>query len=47
MEEGGQSNGEVVGVRAVLREVPVGPGDGRSDPSKWMASTAVGVDGGR
>jgi hypothetical protein len=30
-----------------VRSDAVGPGDGRSDPSMWMALTAVGVDGGR
>jgi hypothetical protein len=39
-------SGEVAGVCAVLGEVLVGPGDGRSDPSTWMASAAVGVNGG-
>jgi hypothetical protein len=46
-EEGGQPVGEVAGVRVVLGEVLVGPGDGRSDPSTWMASSTVGVDGSR
>jgi hypothetical protein len=47
VEEGGRPIGEVSGVRAVLGEAPVGSGDGRSDPSTWMASATVGVDGGR
>jgi hypothetical protein len=47
VEEGGRPVGEVAGVRTVHREAPVGPGDCRSDPSTWMASVAVGVDGGR
>jgi hypothetical protein len=46
-EEGGRPVGEVAGVCAVLGEALVGSGDGRSDPSTWMASTTVGVDGGR
>jgi hypothetical protein len=47
VEEGGRSVVEVAGVRAVLGQVAVGPGGGCSDPSMWMASTTVGVDGGR
>jgi hypothetical protein len=46
-KEGGRLVGEVAGVRVVLGEVPVGFGDGRSDPSMWMALAADGVDGGR
>jgi hypothetical protein len=30
-------------VRAVLGEAPVGPGNGRSDPSTWMASATLSV----
>jgi hypothetical protein len=45
-EEGGRPVREVAGVCAVLREVPVGLGNGQSDPSTWMALTTVGVDGG-
>jgi hypothetical protein len=47
VEEGGRPVREVVRVHAVLREAPVGPGDDRSDPSMWMASTTVGVNDGR
>jgi hypothetical protein len=46
-EEGGRPIGEVADVRAVLEEAPVGSRDGRSDPSTWMASAVVGVDGSR
>jgi hypothetical protein len=47
VEEGGRPVEEVASVCAVLREVPVGPGDDRSDSLMWMASAVVGVDGGR
>jgi hypothetical protein len=48
VEEGGRSVVEVAGVHAVLREAAVGSGGGGwSDPSMWMASVMVGVDGGR
>jgi hypothetical protein len=40
-EEGGRPVGEVAGVRVVLGEAPVGPGNGRSDPSTWMASSTL------
>jgi hypothetical protein len=46
-KEGGQPIREVAGVHAVLGDVPVGPGEGRIDLSTWIASAAVGVDGGR
>jgi hypothetical protein len=46
-KEGGRSVREVAGVRVVLEEASVGPGDGRSDPSTWMALAAVGVNGGQ
>jgi hypothetical protein len=47
VEEGGRLVVEVAGVHAVLREATVGSGGGWSDPSMWMASVTVGVDGGR
>jgi hypothetical protein len=47
VDEGGRPVREVAGVRVVLGETPVGLGDGWSDPSTWMASAAVGVDGDR
>jgi hypothetical protein len=47
VEEGGRPVREVAGVHVVLGKAPVGLGDGWSDPSTWMASAAVGVDGDR
>jgi hypothetical protein len=46
-KEWGRPVEEVAGVRTVLGEAPVGPGDGRSDPSMWMALAEAGVNGGR
>jgi hypothetical protein len=38
VEEWGRQVGEVAGVLVVLGEALIGTGNGRSDPSTWMAS---------
>jgi hypothetical protein len=41
VEEWGRQVGEVAGVLMVLGEALIGPGNGRSDPSTWMASATL------